>query len=108
MSELVDGVTEPTQTVLTPSGDTSQKEEQMTQITTHLGVDVDKSLNDLLVTTESLGYQRGTYDTIKRMMTVLEETADLLDAEGLKHNAAGIRVAMKMIGGIYVAKPHTK
>ena len=78
----------------------------MSEVKTHMGEPVDKALNDLLVTTEALGYQRGTYDTIKRMMTVLEETADILDTEGLKHNAAGIRVAMKMIGGIYVAKPN--
>ena len=79
----------------------------MSEIKTSMGEPIDKALNDLLVTTEALGYQRGTYDTIIRMMTVLEETADLLETEGLKHNAAGIRVAIKMIGGIYVVKPDT-
>ena len=79
----------------------------MSEVKTHMGEPIDKALNDLLVTTEALGYQRGTYDTIIRIVTVLEETADLLEDEGLKHNAAGIRVAIKMIGGIYVVKPDT-
>ena len=79
----------------------------MSEIKTSMGEPIDKALNDLLVTTEALGYQRGTYDTIIRIVTVLEETADLLEDEGLKHNAAGIRVAIKMIGGIYVVKPDT-
>lgn len=78
----------------------------MSEIKTHLGEQVDKSLADLLSSTEALGHAKGSFETAQRIITILEETAKLLTDEGLTHNAAGINVAIKMIGGVFVAKPH--
>jgi hypothetical protein len=91
--------------VATTEGKTHHDERgtKMTTFNTGLGKDVDQSIDNLLVTTETLGYQKGKYDTIKRICTVLDNTAEAFEVEGDKDSADTIRVAIKVISAIYVS-----
>ena len=77
----------------------------MSEIKTHMGAEIDKELNDLLVTTESLGYQKGCYATIQRVCVLMDGLITTLEESHENEAAAGLRVALKAIGGIYVVKP---
>lgn len=79
----------------------------MSEIKTHLGTDIDKSLNDLLVTTETLGFEKGKLHTINRVCVLLDNLITTLEESHENEAAAGLRVALKAIGGIYVVKPDT-
>jgi hypothetical protein len=79
----------------------------MSEIKTSMGAEVDTALNDLLVTTESLGYQKGCHATIQRVCTLMDGLITTLEESHENEAAAGLRVALKAIGGIYVVKPDT-
>jgi hypothetical protein len=68
-----------------------------------LTAEASKQLDDLLVTTETLGYQKGKLDTIKRINLVLEETRDVLNENKDPLAAEAIVLALKVINAIYVS-----
>ena len=74
-----------------------------TRLTTGLGDEVDTSLDDLLKTTEQLGYKKGQLETIDRICRVIDDASAAFTEAGDETAADTLRIALKIIGAIYVA-----